>query len=126
MGDRYGDSICLRLLRKGVNRHRWDAGVLRLGGCRAEAQHLAALAGIEWVALDRVPVQRWPMLLRRELLDGVVVNAADPLGVAWHGCQRHGLRLGTGCSAVQARRHPMIRQLLQARLGGDSVSELVA
>lgn len=125
-GERTGDSTCLRLLRKGVNRHRWDAGVLRLGGRRAEQQQLDSLVGIEWVTLDRVPVQRWGTLLRRELLDGVVVGDGDGQEQAWCGCQRHGLQIGRDVTVVQARRHPMIRRLLESRLAAFRVVEMAA
>lgn len=125
-GERTADSICLRLLRKGVNRHRWDAGVLRLGGRRTELQQLDSLVGIEWVTLDRVPVQRWGTLLRRELLDGVVVGDGDGRDQAWRGCHRHGFPIGGNLMVVQARRHPTIRRLLEARLAAFRAAQMAA
>ena len=124
MAERTGDSICLRLLRKGLNRHRWDAGVLRLGGRRAEAEQLAGLEGMEWVALDRVPAQRWATLLRRELLDGVVLRAADPLASGLRGCYHQVLQVGPDPIVVLIRRHPMIRRLLDSRLTVGAAQEL--
>jgi DNA-binding transcriptional LysR family regulator len=73
-GRRFGDAAWLALLRKGVNRHRLDCGVLRIGGPRPAAAELAGCPWVEWVHLDQHGLQHWPALLQLELLDGVLLD----------------------------------------------------
>ena len=74
-GRRYGDADWMRLLRQGVNRHRIDCGVLRLGG-PAKAEALISRWGwAEWIGLPAVTMAHADELLQEELLDGLVLDA---------------------------------------------------
>jgi len=74
-GRRYGDADWMRLLRQGVNRHRIDCGVLRLGG-PAKAEALISRWGrTEWIGLPGVTMAHADELLQEELLDGLVLDA---------------------------------------------------
>ena len=77
LGRRYGDAAWLDLLRRGVNRHRHDCGVLRVGGAPGLSELLGEHDWIEWVELSGPAQTQWPRLLRLELLDAVLLENAD-------------------------------------------------
>lgn len=79
-GQRFTTPPWLQLLRQGVNRHRHDCGVLRLGGNPAIEAALDPLGWVEWVPLPTKQRQHWPTLLELELLDGLVVQAPPASG----------------------------------------------
>lgn len=77
LGRRYGDADWVRLLRQGVNRHRIDCGVLRLGGpAKAEAL-INGWGWTEWIGLPVVTMAYADELLQEQLLDGLVLDSAS-------------------------------------------------
>ncbi len=77
-GRRFSDADWMRLLRQGVNRHRLDCGVLRLGGPSAVGPLLHHWPWVEWVPLHRKSLDHSDALLEHQLLDGVVLDS-EPL-----------------------------------------------
>jgi len=78
-GQRFSAPAWLQLLRQGVNRHRHDCGVLRLGGDPALQPALAPLGWVEWVPLPTERHPHWPAFLTRQLLDGLVLPSPPPM-----------------------------------------------
>jgi hypothetical protein len=73
-GRRFCDAEWMRLLRQGVNRHRLDCGVLRLGGSAAIEPLLRRWSWAEWVPLPLATLKHTNTLLELDLLDGVVLD----------------------------------------------------
>jgi hypothetical protein len=73
-GRRFCDADWMRLLRQGVNRHRLDCGVLRLGGPAAAEKWIGRSVWAEWIPLPTVSLAHANELLLHELLDGVVFD----------------------------------------------------
>ncbi len=111
-GRRYGDSICLRLLRRGLTLHRWQAGVLRIAGRPEHAPRVAPIPWLHWIGLEGFCVDAAAELIRRDVLDGLIIQGRE------HAELRHlcspGLQLGEGLVLLH-RRHPRIRKLLAQR-----------
>lgn len=76
-GRRFGESSCLRLLRKGLSLHRWQAGVLRVGGRPEHQQQMADYPWLHWVGLEGLLLQAAPELIRNDLLDGLIISEAE-------------------------------------------------
>lgn len=108
-GRRFGESSCLRLLRKGLSLHRWQAGVLRVGGRPEHQQQMADYPWLHWVGLEGLLLQAAPELIRNDLLDGLIISEAElsVLGSPYTG----GLRIGPELVLI-CRRHPRIQGLL--------------
>ena len=112
-GRRFGDSDCLRLLRKVANLHRWQSGVLRVGINHEKGPDLPVLHWIQWVELSSTPRNHWGTLFRHELLDAVAFADGEQIDDCLHA-----IKLNT-CTTVIAdfqllyRRHPRIERLIQ-------------
>ena len=76
-GRRFADAEWIRLLRQGVNRHRLDCGVLRLGGPAAAEPWIAPLGWVDWLPLPTATLAHADHLLQHALLDGVVLDGAQ-------------------------------------------------
>lgn len=76
-GRRYSDAAWMRHLRRGVNHHRLERGVLRLGGAMELEPLLQAQPWVEWISLPESQLSHAPTLLEEELLDGVVLSQRD-------------------------------------------------
>jgi hypothetical protein len=74
-GRRYGNADWMRLLRQGVNRHRIDSGVLRLGGPATAEALISHWGWTEWIGLPAGTLAHADELLQEELLDGLVLDA---------------------------------------------------
>ena len=78
IGQRYGYTPWLQLLRQGINSHRLAWGVLRIGGASDAAMGLHCHGGVEWVTLGRRQLHHWQPLLQLELLDAVALQQPPP------------------------------------------------
>lgn len=74
-GLRFADAEWIRLLRQGVNRHRLDCGVLRIGGTADVGAVVRCWPCVEWVPLSQKSLAHSDDLLEQDLLDGVVLNS---------------------------------------------------
>lgn len=74
VGRRYGDTKWMELLRRGVNHHRLEAGVLRIGNIDTHAVPLPGSPLVQWIDLGKGAIDAWPKLLSLELLDAVVTH----------------------------------------------------
>ncbi|MEA5424052.1 LysR family transcriptional regulator [Synechococcus sp. CCY9202] len=108
-GRRYGDSICLRLLRKGMTLHRWQAGVLRIGGRPEHAQRVAGYSWLHWVGLQGKTLRAAPELIRQDLLDGLLLTQQEHAELQRFPAPSK--QLGDGLVLV-CRSHPRIQPLL--------------
>lgn len=72
-GLRFADADWIGLLRQGVNRHRLDCGVLRLGGPAAVEPWVRRRCSAEWIPLRNVSLAHADELLQHALLDGVLL-----------------------------------------------------
>jgi len=112
-GCRFGNSDCLRLLRKGANLHRWQSGVMRVGALSDHMQAQTAPTWIQWIELSSIPRNHWKNLFRHELLDAVALPIGEDLDTF---VQALNLNMSaTAISGLQLlyRRHPRIVQLLK-------------
>ena len=80
-GMRFGDSSCLRLLRRAAKRHRLDGGVWRLAG---DGWQIIAppAAALPTSALLPIPprfrsLERWQQLVRCHVLDGALISGQE-------------------------------------------------
>ena len=74
-GRRFADAEWMRLLRQGVNRHRLDCGVLRLGGPPDVGALVRHWPWVEWIPLPNKSLVHSDALLERQLLDGVLLTS---------------------------------------------------
>jgi hypothetical protein len=80
-GLRFGDGPYLRLLRQALNKHRWQAGLLRVGCRRGLETALAARPQLQALELSHHPPVNWWELVKHQLLDGLVLDdTAAPAG----------------------------------------------
>lgn len=114
-GRRYSDAEWMRLLRQGVNRHRLDCGVLRLGGPAAVAPWIAGWGWVEWIPLPAASLAHVDELLQHDLLDGVVLGGEQGLLLGNSGL----IRLPTAdgaCLWLCCRPDPLVLALVRRHL----------
>jgi len=73
-GRRFCDTVWMRMLRQGVNRHRLACGVLRVGGPAAAEPLVRGWHWAEWVPLPAASLSHSSALLELDLLDGVMLD----------------------------------------------------
>ena len=118
-GVRIQPTPCLRLFRKGICHHRWDSGVLRLGFSTITPPVLNHAVGVEWIQLRQPGLAQWPLLLRSELLDGIVTTADMLSGhdLTWAMDPLVGPEDDE--QLLISRWHPKVRGLISALLSGS-------
>ncbi|WP_411872057.1 LysR family transcriptional regulator [Vulcanococcus limneticus] len=108
-GRRFGESSCLQLLRKGLSLHRWQAGVLRIGGRPEHRQQVAGQGWLHWVGLEALPLEAAAELIHQDVLDGLIVTERETAQLR---CLcRPVIRVGDDLVLV-CRRHPRIQRLM--------------
>lgn len=119
-GQRLEPNPCLRLLRRGICHHRWDAASLRLG---IDAGLPLPTGGrVQWVALQVEQPSDWDCLMRAELIDGALVKgenkaALSNCGDTWITPK------GWGNGVLLSRRHPKVRRLVEGLMGATSADQ---
>ena len=120
-GQRLEPNPCLRLLRRGICHHRWDAACLRFG----MDPTLPRPTGdrVQWVALRVEQPSDWASLMQAEVIDGALVTAEDQAALAscgdcWIPPQ------GWGGGGLLTRRHPKVRRLVEALVRTSTVDQL--
>lgn len=111
-GTRFGDSPCLQLLRKGANLHRWQQGVLRLAAAPSHRHWVNQQARVEWLDLPPIDPVNWSCLLRRELLDGLVLPASEQELLGSYGTRLQLPLPNQPAMALLFRPHPLVRNLV--------------
>ena len=111
-GARYGDSLCLQLLRKGANLHRWQQGVLRIAAAPTHRLCLHQQATVEWLDLSPIDPAHWSCLLRRELLDGLLLPASEQELLGSYGNRIQLQMQNQPALALICRPHPLVRNLV--------------
>ena len=111
-GRRFCDADWMRLLRQGVNRHRLDCGVLRLGGSAAIEPLMSSWPWAEWVPLPAASLNHSNTLLELDLLDGVVLDR-DQIA-DFQTCNLIPLPATEDCSLwLLCRSDPLVQELAQ-------------
>lgn len=113
-GARYGDSLCLQLLRKGANLHRWQQGVLRIAAAPSHRHWLNQKATVEWLDLPPIAPAHWSCLLRRELLDALLLPASEQELLGSYGTRVQLQFPNQAAMALICRPHPQVRNLVDA------------
>ena len=111
-GTRFGDSPCLQLLRKGANLHRWQKGVLRIAAASSHRLCLDQQAIVEWLDLPAIDPAHWICLLRRELLDGLLLPASEQKLLGSYGSRVQLQVPNQPAMVLICRPHPQVRNLL--------------
>lgn len=109
-GQRLEHNPCLRLLRRGICHHRWDAASLRFG---IEAGLPFPSGGrVQWVGLRVDQPSDWDCLMRAELIDGALVKGEDQAALS--NCGDTWITpKGWGDGILVSRRHPKVRKLVE-------------
>jgi hypothetical protein len=116
VGRRYGNTVWLAWLRRGVNHHRLSCGVVRVGGSAQQGGVLRDCHWAEWVTLGRAAQAQWRQLLKLELLDAVALHQAPS---SWDAGSSDLALLSVDCGWPQplwlaCRRQPEILSIVHA------------
>jgi hypothetical protein len=111
-GARFGDSPCLQLLRKGANLHRWQQGVLRIAAASSHRHWVNQQAIVEWLDLPPIDPEHWSCLLRRELLDGLLLPANEQELLGTYGTRVLIHFPNQPTMVLICRPHPLVRNLV--------------
>jgi hypothetical protein len=111
-GTRFGDSPCLQLLRKGANLHRWQQGVLRIAAAPSHRHWVNQQARVEWLDLPPISPEHWSCLLRRELLDALLLPASEQELLGSYGTRVQVQFPNQPAMVLICRPHPQVRNLV--------------
>ena len=116
-GARYGESPCLQLLRKGANLHRWQQGVLRIAAAPRHRHGLGPQATVQWLDLPPISLEHGSCLLRRELLDALLLPTSQEALVGSYGSRLQLPFPDQPALTLICRPHPLVRNLVNTWFG---------